>query len=185
MTTSAVVMVVCLAAARTVESQAPVSGIETLVNLVSVGERVEATSISGRRLKGSVEPSTAASLTIRRAGQRETLAASEIFSVAKVRADSLANGAAIGAGFGALGGLAAILEHCGGSSEEGDCYLAGLVLIVPLFSGGGAGVGAIADAFLPTREVVYSRSSAGGHARLVVTPVVAPTRQSVVLSVSF
>jgi len=91
-----------------------------------------------------------------------------------------AEGTLIGLGVGAGLGYLLMAYACG---EDKACQSWALVFGL---GAAGAGIGAGSDALIAGKKVlVYSAGSAPSSARISVSPIVSPTRQGVVVRVSF
>jgi hypothetical protein len=147
--------------------------------LVRPGETVTVVDTSGREVKGRIESLSAAQIVLRTPDGPRQWSDPDLRVIRQRRGDSLGNGAligfGIGAGIGIAGGLA--LRESG---ETGAVVAA----FGALYGGIGAGIGVGFDALITRTYVIYDPVGAP-RPQVRVLPLVAPTRQGLVVSVSF
>jgi hypothetical protein len=94
------------------------------------------------------------------------------------------------AGKGALwglvaGGVASVFPAVSaGTCDEDDCQI--VAILIPIFLGAGAGIGALVGAAMPGKELVVYRAPATGTAvRFSFAPVMTPRTKGVAVAFSF
>jgi hypothetical protein len=109
-------------------------------------------------------------------------AASEVAAIARLQPDSKKNGAFIGLGVGAaLGALmGAYAGELNNTSVAGSAALAGLA-----YGGLGALIGVGIDALSPGKKVPLYTARPPRSARLILSPIIHPTRQAMIARICF
>ena len=160
------------------EAQTTARSFEELIGMVKAEETIIVIDTSGRRVKGALTAIDQDSLSLATGGRTQTFARSEVSTVRV--ADSLGNGALIGAGTGLAAALG-ILAIVG----SGDGYvLPSAKMGAPLLlSGIGVFLGALIDRGHEGGRVLYvSPVQTSG---LVVSPLLGTDRQGVLVSIRF
>jgi hypothetical protein len=152
---------------------------EQLQVLVKPGDTVVVIDKEGKPTKGKIRSISRESLQLASGGNIREFLQRDTVEVKKRKADSLANGAIIGAAAGgtlaALGATVACNEsHCNGGEVAG---------LVAIYAGLGAGIGAGLDALIKPRRTIYR--SSGQTAGLQVAPVLVGGRRGIALQWSF
>jgi len=154
--------------------------LEQLQVLVKPGDKVYVRDSTGSVKKGTILNLSSTSLgLLTKSGTRE-ISEADISEIKQWRNDSLANGAQIGTGAGAVIGVLGALAMC---SEFRNC--AGPAAItIGLSAGLGAGIGVGIDALIPHKRTIYT---GGGRAlnRFKFSPVVGRSRKGVAVAFSF
>jgi len=166
-------------AAPYAEAQEIASSLNQLRVLVKVGDTVTVTDDMGRETQGSLATLSSASLELEVGGARRTFTESGIRTIRQRRPDPLRNGALWGLGFGGGLGLLGCLGVAAASDEYG--FVPGCVLA---YGGLGAAIGVGVDAMISGTHVIFSRH-AGVSSRVDISPMMAPARQGVLVSVRF
>ena len=170
-----------LTTATSAQAQEIATSFDQLRVLVKPGDTVTVTDSSGHENKGQVLAVSATSLEVTVDGARRSWAESQVRMVSEQRHASLGTGAKwgffIGAGLGALAGVAAAAEgYSGGESVSFAFFAAGI------YGGIGAGIGVGVSALIRRSEAVYvGRPSS---VALTVSPVLGH-RKGVAVSVGF
>jgi hypothetical protein len=154
-------------------AQQVASSLDALPFVLKPGELIEVTDTSGRRRTAEFAGVEGTSLRIRTGPIETTMAEADLSLVLHRHADSLANGALIGAGVG-VGLMLPALGGCEGACAVGMVYLAAM----------GAGLGALIDWPLKSWRPVYVRTQAPASG-LAVAPMLAPGRRGVTVRWSF
>lgn len=108
----------------------------------------------------------------------------QIREVRRQRPESRWDGVLIGLGIGAVAGVLNVKSTCSGASEREDCLAVGWGIILPLFAGGGAGVGALMDFASKKHDIVFARATTSNY-RFRLSPTLGKQQKGVILSVSF
>jgi hypothetical protein len=155
------------------------SSFDQLRVLVKAGDRLTITDPAGEVTSGRLVRLAGASLEIDVDGTARTLAQDRVTTIRMRHADSLANGAkigfAVGAGFGALAGLAVASEL------EWKGAVVGFLLV---YGAMGAGIGVGIDGLTSSDRVIYSRPNPQ-TARLALAPLLGSGRRGLRLTVGF
>lgn len=150
---------------------------EDLSGRLKHGSKVAVTDGQGREFKGRIIEVSPESVTLATRRERAEVRYSEIVKIDKV--DDLKNGAIIGALVGA-GLFAADALY---SREEGiTLNAAGYAVFGALYSGLGAGAGAILDALIGGDRSLYTR---GGAPRVSVGPTLGRDRAGALMIISW
>ena len=170
---------ILVCAAVPARAQELASSFDQLRVLVKAGDRLTITDPAGEVTTGRLVRLAGTSLEIDVDGTARTLAQDRVTTIRMRHADSLANGAKIGfvvgAGFGALAGVAVASEL------EAKGAVAGFLLI---YGAMGAGIGVGIDGLNSSDRVIYSRPGSQ-TARLAVAPLVGGGRRGVRLTLGF
>jgi hypothetical protein len=151
---------------------------------VQKGDPVRITAKDGTIISGRFDTVSDSSLRISNSGRTpRDIPADTIAEVSRKRPESAWNGVLIGLGVGAAGGLVATSVACPNNSECVED--AARFLLIPLFAGGGAAVGAILDKLQSKYDPVYLQQTSLRRPRLQLTPMVARHVKGVRVSVSF
>jgi hypothetical protein len=116
---------------------------------------------------------SASGLTLRVGKELRTFQESEVNTVRHRRQDSLGNGALWGLGAGAT----AAMVTCG------RCHVGPGLAMAAMWGGVGAGIGVGIDALIKGNVVIFKRQ--GPNGLIVVAPQLAPSHQSLNVSVRF
>lgn len=178
LTAALVLGLVMMAFATTAEAQEPVATFSELNSRLRIGDKVWVTDTQGREHHGRLAGLQDASLTLDTASPT-TFRVDEVREIRRQRRDSLVNGMLIGFGAGALFGRFTDKGSKCGSDPE-------CLLYPGTYGALGMGLGALADAIVPGREVVVYRA-AGGRTpvRLQWRPVMNGRAVGFAFSVSF
>ena len=167
-----------LLAPAVASAQQPVATFSQLNTRLKPGDRVWVTDAQGREHSGKITDLGSTSLTLG-TDIRQTFTAADVRLIQERRPDSLANGALIGLGVGALVGFALA---CVGEPGDADCVVPGSLV----FAGIGAGIGVGIDALIPAKKrTVYQGATSSSAARLTIAPVITPRRKGVALRAVF
>jgi hypothetical protein len=129
---------------------------------IKSGQKITVRLSDGRQFQGAVSDVTEAELAITTKSMREVIPAARIRDVRGSRSDSIWNGLIIGAGAGALVGLASnVLNDC-------DAHECGEAYAIPIGMGIGAAVGAGLDALWRHKPVLYRASETGRRLNIQV-----------------
>ena len=153
---------------------------EQLEVLVKPGDKVHVLGADGTLTKGRIESLTPALLRLATNGKIRDYAQGDTIEIKRKKADSLLNGALIGAATGAGLGLADWIS-AGGC----DCSSGEIVGIVAVTSAMGAGIGIGIDALITRHKIVYRRPVQTAFSRVGVTPVFGSGRKGVAMRFSF
>jgi hypothetical protein len=152
-------------------AQAPARSFEQLQVLVAPGETLSVTDATGREVTGRLAELTSAALTLELDGGARTWEVADVRRVRQRHGDSLLNGTLIGAGVGAgLIGTAIVVE-CSRDDTTCDGFAA---LAFAIYTAAGAGVGALVDAAIRGRRVVFEAPPPGPSPSVALAPVVSP-----------
>ena len=166
--------------ATTGEAQELAGSFDQLRVLVKTGDTVRVTDTSGQEVRGKVFDVSSSSLAIVTEGQQRTFLERDVAAIRQRRSDSVGNGAkwglAVGAGLGALAGIAIV-------SDYGDGAVAVIPVFALLYGGLGAGVGAGIDAMHSSNQVIYARRAAAS--KVTLRPILTSGRKGVLASLTF
>ena len=170
-----------LVLAETLPAQQPVPSLSALSSQVQKGDHIEVTVSDGSTLKGRYESVADSALRMRLSGRTQEISGTTITGIKKRRPDSNLNGILIGmaAGFGSA--LVATSITCPNDSE---CAAYAAAVFLPIFSAGGAGVGALLDEMTHKYDPIYT-SKTTGWPRLRFSPIVSRDKKGVRLAMSF
>jgi hypothetical protein len=147
-----------------------------------VGERIEITDLTGKRLSARFEGISGSVLTATSGNSTLRFTKEDIAQIQRRKPERWWDGMLIGMGVGAVSGFAGAASVCGNDSE---CSFYTSAVLVPTFAGGGAGIGALVDSLFHKNETVYSRSAASVLRRLDVAPLAGKDIKGVRVSLSF
>jgi hypothetical protein len=173
-----VIVAMALACPTSALAQRPTSTLDQLGLIVSKGELVTVWDQTGRQVRGRVIEVRTDQLVIDAGDIARAWSADELREVRRHTADSVLNGAIIGAAIG--GGLTSLVyldNEC-----RGDPVCAKAVVVYAVI---GAVAGAGIDALIRANRVIYRRS--GGHVSWSVAPAfsVDKRRAGVQLSIGY
>jgi hypothetical protein len=178
--TGAAILLLC---AATLRAQEPVKSLPDLSSRVlQKDDRIQVTVRNGSSVKGRFDSVAGSSVRIRSGGRTQDISSDTITEIKKQRPDSNLNGLLIGLAAGAGAGLVATRISCG--SNDPECSTISNLVFVPIFAGGGAGVGALIDQLIHKYDPVYV-SQTNGRPRLRLSPLVARDKKGLLLTVSF
>jgi len=175
-------LVVLVLFAEPLLAQQPVSSLSNLASQVEKGDHIEVTSSDGRIMKGRYESVVDSSLRMRLSGRTQEISGATITGIKKRRPDSNLNGTLIGLAAGV--GAAAVATNITCGSNDSECSAIAVVVFVPIFAGGGAGVGALIDQLTHKYDPIYVSQTTGGL-RLRLSPLVSHDKKGVRLTMSF
>lgn len=179
LTLGALVLLLLCAVGTRCEAQGVASSFEALRVLVMPGDRISVVDVTGREVRGRVGALSRDSVTLLTEAGSQTFGEVAVATIRQRHADSLTNGAIIGA-VGAtayfLTGAALVGDRDGGEMIVSTAVAGGL-----LFAGMGAAAGAGIDALLARRRVIYQKPT--GEGRVTVSPLFGRGRRGVALSV--
>jgi hypothetical protein len=161
----------------------PASSFERLTEVLQIGDKVYVTDSAGRQHEGSLSALSPSALKLVQPGRIGEFVATEVVAIMRLEPDSKKNGALIGLGVGAAAGavVGAYSAMDSATNATATALLGGL-----LWGGLGALIGTGLDALSPGRKVVvYDARAPGTSARLNLSPMVLPGRQSIVVRLSF
>ena len=162
-------MLFLIAMSAATASAQTVNSFEQLAVLVESGDRITVTDSGGREQTGRLVGISPSALTLLTDGERHDFRDEHVDTIH--RTDPVENGIWIGLGLGV--GIGALLAR-------NDVNEAATLL---MFSGGGAGVGALLDYMAQNRQVIYQSTDAAR--RVIVAPLLAADRRGVAVSFSF
>lgn len=167
-------------------AQEPVADFDQLDRRLRTGDTVWITDGSGREIKGTLSSLTPTALTID-ARRPLTVRADDVRVVQLRRRDSLKNGAIIGAAAGLAAGGILLWGIC--RLEGGNPGCGASELFWGASAGAGMALGIAIDLALPGRKRVVYRSAglpgAPPRARISISPILAPRKSGVAVTVSF
>ena len=181
---AAVVVMVGLGMAfwgATPASAQQVSSFEQLQLLVRPGDTIVVTNSAGQSTKGKIVTLTPALLRLSADKMVREFSQRDAVEIKQWRADSLANGAGIGAVSGAGFGAAMVLVCAAGN---GGCDGPTSAILVGTFAAIGTGIGVGIDALIPSRRTIY-RSSVTTLHRFDVKPIVTGNKKGAAVTFSF
>lgn len=152
-------------------AQQPARSFEQLQVIVAPGQTLTVTDAAGREVTGRLAELTSAALTLDVDGGVRTWGVEDVRRVRQRHGDSLLNGTLIGAGVGA--GLigTAIAVECSRDDTTCDGFAA---LAFVIYTAAGAGFGALVDAAIRGRRVVFDAPPSTPSPSVVLAPVVSP-----------
>ena len=173
-----------LAASPGIAQSAGTSSFESLQSgrQLRIGERIEVTDLAGKKVSAKFEGISESVLTARRGDSTLRFTKEDIAQIQRRKPERWWDGMLIGMGVGAASGVAAVKGICGRDSE---CSFYAGVAVIPIMTGGGAGVGALIDSLFHKNETVYSRGSGSVFRRLDVAPLIGKDSKGVQVSLSF
>jgi hypothetical protein len=172
-----------LLCAATLLAQEPVTSLPDLSSRVlQKDDRIHVIVRSGSSVKGRFDSVVGSSVRIRSGGRTQDISGDSITEIKKQRPDSNLNGLLIGLAAGAGAGLVATSVSCG--SNDPECSAIATVVFVPIFAGGGAGVGVLIDQLLHKYDPIYV-SQTNGHPRWRLSPLIARDKKGLLLTISF
>jgi hypothetical protein len=175
--------VVCLllcAGGSGVEAQEAASSFDQLAVLVKTGDTITVVDVTGAETRGRVGKLSRDSLfLLTEAGLRQ-LGEADVATISQRRGDSLMNGAIIGAVAGTAYFVtgAVLLNDSDGGGPIIPAAIAGGVL----FAGVGAGAGAVIDAMIAGRHVIYQKPA---RSKVSVSPIAGHGRRGAAVTVTF
>jgi hypothetical protein len=167
-----------LVIAPSAAAQEPVRDFGQLNTRLRPGDTIWVTDAQGREVKGSILSLGADGLTLEGGGR--TFGAPEVRTIEVRRGDSLANGALIGLGVGAILGTLSVADFEG----TGVDYAWGAAIGGAICAGIGVGI----DAMIPGKKIVAYRApgpAGAPSARLSIAPVITPRAKGVAVAFSF
>jgi hypothetical protein len=172
------VIVLTITAVSTTEAQEDVGSFQDLGSLISVGDRVAITDLTGRATEGSLIALSASGLALMVDGTRVEFAGTDVETVS--RRDSRWSGTLWGLGIG--GALGASFERALAGEYGRDDIGYGSALVP--FAAIGAGIGFGVDALIKGERIIYSRSHTSPTS-VSVSPMWNPSRKGIRVSVRF
>ena len=157
-----------------------VSTFQQLQLLVRPGDNIYVTDSVGQTTKGRIAELSASSLGLVVNGSRRDLLQTDVREIRQWRADSLKNGAIIGAAVG--GAIAAI--GVGGACGFGSCSVGEVVAGVSIFTGLGAAIGVGFDALIPAKQMIFWNPNRTSR-NLQIRPVLDRSNKGVKVAFSF
>lgn len=154
-------------------AQGPAQSFEQLQVLVAPGQTLAVTDATGREVTGRLVELTSGAVTLDVEGGVRTWGVADVRRVRQRYGDSLLNGTLIGAGVGAgfIGTVIAV--SC--SHDDIGCDVDGWgALAFVFYTAAGAGVGALVDAAIRGRRVVFEAPTPGPSPSVMLAPVVSP-----------
>ncbi|HZI50968.1 MAG TPA: hypothetical protein VFE29_04040 [Terriglobia bacterium] len=155
---------------------------EQLQVLVKPGDTVVVIDKEGRSTKGKVQNISRESLHLKSGGNVREFAQRDAVEIKKRQADSLANGAIIGAvaggAFGSLGAIAVCNEGCDGDGGT-------VAAVIGIYAGMGAAIGVGIDALIKPRRTIYRSPGQSALSNIHVAPLIGGGRRGVALKWSF
>ena len=172
------------AAAQNAQEAQPATSLETLRSAVKLkaGERIEITDTTGKKTTVRFAGITGSRLTVKNGKITLELKEAEIAQIRHRKPEGWWDGMLLGLAGGAAGGFATTSSIC---EHDPECAANAGALIVPLFAGGGAAVGAVIDSLHHKDETVFDRSSSSALRRLYVSPDVGKDRKGVRVAFRF
>jgi hypothetical protein len=163
-------------------AQEPAGALSDLRSRVRKGDHIEVTAHDGNIIRGRFDVVADSSLRIRSGGRTQDIAGATITTIKKRRPDSNLNGLLIGLAVGAGAGVVAARTTC--SSNDAECSAIATLVFVPIFAGGGAGVGALMDQLIHKYDPIYM-SQTVGQPRLRLSPLVSKDKKGIRVTMSF
>ena len=160
-------------------AQLPTPSLEGISSRTAKGDSIEVTLLDGMTIRGRFDSVTSSTLRLTRDRTVQELPGTTVSLVKKRQADSLWNGLLIGLG----AGIAAHVITCSGDDPERCSGETGLVVL--LFEGSGAGLGALVDHAIQRYDTVYSRQTTENRRNLKLSPLVSKETRGLRLSISF
>ena len=175
----AVMLIVFLSAVSA--AQEPVKSFDQLDTRLKPGDTVWVTDAQGREIKGKIRELTPSSLMLDK-GNGQTLQAADVARITQRQGHKIGKGALWGL---VAGGAASVFPAVSaGTCHEEDCQM--VAILIPVFLGAGAGIGALVGAAMPGKELVVYRAPATGTAvRFSFAPVITAHARGVVVSFAF
>jgi hypothetical protein len=149
--------------------------------LVPAGDQVRVIDAAGAEARGSLSRLSADSLEILTAQGPRTWGPADVQRVRHRYSDPVKNGVLIGAGVGAGFAAIAYAAACDDCESEDAGWIA---LGIGIYSGVGAGIGALVDVVHKATRTVYERPAAAGPS-IVVAPVLGRTRRGLAAGLRF
>jgi hypothetical protein len=158
------------------------SSFEQLRVLVKPGETVEVIDREGTSTKGKIQSLSPEFLHLESQGSIREFGQRDAVEIKQRRADSLANGALIGAvaggGLGALGAIAFCSERrCAGNGAE-------VAAVIGVYTGLGVAIGVGIDALIRPRQTIY-RPGQTGFSHMRISPQIGNGHRGVAVRWSF
>lgn len=163
-------------------AQQPAASLSDLSSRVQRGDHIEVTVRDGKIIKGRYDVVADSSLRILSGGRTQDISGATITTIKKRRPDSNINGLLLGIAAGAGAGL--VTAHAACSPNDSECTTITTSIFVPIFAGGGAGVGALIDQLIHKYHPVYV-SQTVGRPRLHLSPLVSKDKKGVLVTMSF
>jgi hypothetical protein len=132
--------------------------------MVKQGDTIEVTENDGSKYKGKIAAFSGSAFTITGRGFKRDLTESRVSRITVRRPDKLWNGLLIGAVAGTAASLVAVATACGGNDSE--CSAIATAVFLPIFAGGGAGIGAVIDSAIKKQDTVFVRPNASTGVRI-------------------
>lgn len=126
-------------------------------------EGLTVTDTAGARFKGRLSRINADQLIVVGRDRSRTFTVADVARIE--RQDTIWNGLAIGAAGGAVTALLVVTRDCGTDTE---CSFYEGLAFYPLFAGGGAAIGAVADALV--KKTLFTRTAGTVHLAVRPTP---------------
>jgi hypothetical protein len=174
-----VCLLVCLALPTYASAQVA-SSFEQLQVLVKPDAAVIVTDFKGTQIRGNIAVVSPSSLRLLVNGAARDLSPSDVLQITQRRADSLANGATIGAVAGGVFGIVGAILVC---SEEENCG-GWAAAVLGTYTALGAGVGVGVDALIVRRQTIY-RAPGLTSRRFQVAPVLSAGRKGITVGLRF
>jgi hypothetical protein len=156
------------------------SSLEQLQMLVKPDDTIAVIDASGNQTTGRISALSSSSLRLLVRGVPREFQPSEILEIRQRRADSLVNGAIIGAiagaGFGTIGAIIFCLEEPCGASAVG---------IVGAYAAMGTGIAVGIDALIIRQKTIYRAPQRSVLSRFHIAPILSTRRKGLSLSFSF
>ena len=175
------VLVACLAAPAAAQDG---GRFDQLVELLEPGDGVRVTFSGGRERKARVVGVTPETLSVVTRGGRLDLGEEDVWFVHRRVSDPTRNGGLIGFAAGAASGMWYLYGFCFGGSDSCTPTPGAInfALVGSLFGAVGGWIGVGVDHLIAREEEVWPRSPGRAWS---VTPLVAPDRRGVAVSLSF
>jgi hypothetical protein len=162
-------------------AQEPVKSFDQLDTRLKPGDTVYVTDAQGREVKGKIRELTPSALMLDNGGGW-TVQSREGSRITQKHGHKTAKGALWGLVAGAA--ISVWPAVVAGTCHEEDCQM--VALVIPVFLGAGAGIGAAVGATKPSKElVVYRAPSAGTSARFSIAPMISPRAKGVAVAFTF
>jgi hypothetical protein len=145
-------------------------------------QQIEITEDNGVKYKARIFAISAQTITVTAKGVQRSLTESQVLQIRRARPDRLTNGIVLGAVTGLGFGLAGTAAICGNDNE---CAANTGAVLVPMYSGIGAGIGMLLDSLIQKQETVFDRSRSANHRGLHLAPIVAKKTAGVHVSYAF
>jgi hypothetical protein len=169
--------------AANVWAQEPARSLSDLPPRLKKGDDVTVTLRDGKTIYGRYDSVSGSTLRLAESGKRiREVPETTISRIAKPKPDSIKNGLLIGALVGARAGLVATASICGSDSE---CSANGGLVLLPIFTGGGIGIGALIDSKMHRQDPLFVQRVSTDRPGLKLAPLVSQNKRGVLVSMSF